>query len=254
MEQIQPQDWVVMYFGLVILMTFALMAVVYVLSDASNPTPGLGLYTVYFMAALLTIEAQNTDKLVLYLGECRDLGVPVLPPDLNASDVWFTVSDQGVRFGLAAVKNVGESAIRSMLEVRERLGSLGSLVSLCEEVDLRLRHQLLDALSDARQLERPGLLRGERRTDEPVDSLEARDLLRTCGPLPFVLFREERCDDAALAGHRVDGVLHHGQLSGGHRTEGRHPRAGDADRVLHLFPVQVEQFRRDHRREQSSGA
>lgn len=53
MEQIQPQDWATLYFGLVILMTFALMAVVYVLSDASNPTPGLGLYTVYFMAALL---------------------------------------------------------------------------------------------------------------------------------------------------------------------------------------------------------
>jgi diguanylate cyclase (GGDEF)-like protein len=53
MEQIQPQDWAALYFGLVILITFALMAVVYVLSDASNPTQGLGLYTVYFMAALL---------------------------------------------------------------------------------------------------------------------------------------------------------------------------------------------------------
>ncbi len=53
MEQIQPQDWAVMHFSLVIVMTLAVMLVVYILSDASNPTPGLGLYTVYFMTALL---------------------------------------------------------------------------------------------------------------------------------------------------------------------------------------------------------
>ena len=70
------------------------------------------------MAALLTIEAANTDKLAMYLGECRDLGVTILPPDINSSQLAFTVVDGGVRFGLCAVKNVGEGAILSMLAVR----------------------------------------------------------------------------------------------------------------------------------------
>ena len=68
-------------------------------------------YPWHFAAALLTIEAQNTEKLALYLGECRDRGIPVLPPDLNESELAFTVKPEGVRFGLTAVKNVGEGAI-----------------------------------------------------------------------------------------------------------------------------------------------
>ena len=77
----------------------------------------------HFAAALLTIEAQNTDKLALYLGECRDRGIPVLPPDINESQLRFTVEPgKGVRFGLTAIKNVGEGAIESLLEVREEAG------------------------------------------------------------------------------------------------------------------------------------
>ena len=95
-------------------------------------------YPSYFMAALLTIERQNTDKLSLYLSECRDMKVPILPPDVNASSVRFTVTDKGVQFGLAAIKNVGEAAIRSILETRSKQGHVRSLYRLCEEVDLRL--------------------------------------------------------------------------------------------------------------------
>jgi len=95
-------------------------------------------YPWHFAAALLTIEAQNTDKLALYLGECRDRGVPVLPPDINESQLRFTVTPNGVRFGLTAIKNVGEGAIDSLLEVRKKQGRIGSLHQLCEELDLRL--------------------------------------------------------------------------------------------------------------------
>jgi DNA polymerase-3 subunit alpha len=96
-------------------------------------------YPWHFAAALLTIEAANTEKLALYLGECRDRGVPVLPPDINESDVRFTVEpDKGVRFGLTAIKNVGEGAIASLLEVRKKQGRIRSMVSLCEDLDLRL--------------------------------------------------------------------------------------------------------------------
>ncbi len=95
-------------------------------------------YPWHFAAALLTIEAQNTDKLALYLGECRDRGVPILPPDINESQLRFTVTPQGVRFGLTAVKNVGEGAIEALLEVRKNQGRIASLHALCEELDLRL--------------------------------------------------------------------------------------------------------------------
>jgi DNA polymerase-3 subunit alpha len=95
-------------------------------------------YPWHFAAALLTIEAQNTDKLALYLGECRDRGIPVLPPDINESQLPFTVTPQGVRFGLTGIKNVGDGAIVSLLDVRKRQGRITSLHALCEDLDLRL--------------------------------------------------------------------------------------------------------------------
>ena len=96
-------------------------------------------YPRHFMAALLTIESQNSDKIALYLAECRELGVPVLPPDLNQSALHFVVQPDGVRFGLGAVKGAGEGAIRSVLEARTQLGGqIRSLFQLAEHVDLRL--------------------------------------------------------------------------------------------------------------------
>jgi len=107
-------------------------------------------YPRHFMAALLTIESQNTDKLALYLGECRDMGVPILAPDVNESDVAFKITPDGVRFGLAAVKNVGEGAIRSILKRRAAVGRIDSLYRLCEDVDLRLvNKRVLESLVKA---------------------------------------------------------------------------------------------------------
>jgi DNA polymerase-3 subunit alpha len=96
-------------------------------------------YPWHFTAALLTIESQNTDKLALYLGECRERGVPVLPPDINESLLGFSVEPgRGVRFGLGAIKGLGEGATRSLLQVRDELdGTIRSLYELCENLDLR---------------------------------------------------------------------------------------------------------------------
>jgi DNA polymerase-3 subunit alpha len=111
-------------------------------------------YPAHFMAALLTIEAANTDKLATYLGECRDLGVAILPPDLNASELRFTVVDGGVRFGLCAVRNVGEGAVLSVLGVRRELGRIDSLHTLCEHADLRLvNKRVLESLVKAGALD-----------------------------------------------------------------------------------------------------
>jgi DNA polymerase III subunit alpha len=107
-------------------------------------------YPAHFMAALLTIEAANTDKLAMYLGECRELGLTILPPDVNASELRFTVVDGAVRFGLGAVKNVGEGAILSILGVRAEQGRIDSLFTLCEHVDLRLvNKRVLESLIKA---------------------------------------------------------------------------------------------------------
>ena len=107
-------------------------------------------YPWHFAAALLTIEAQNTDKLAMYLQECRDRNIPVLPPDINKSQLAFTVTAEGVRFGLTAVKNVGDGAIASILAVRAARGPMTSLHALCDELDLRLvNKRVLESLVKA---------------------------------------------------------------------------------------------------------
>jgi DNA polymerase-3 subunit alpha len=94
-------------------------------------------YPAYFMAALLTSERANTDKMVQYIGECREMGIRVLPPDVNDSDMFFTVVGDSVRFGLAAIKNVGEGAVEAVLTARRQGGRFTSLFDFCERVDLR---------------------------------------------------------------------------------------------------------------------
>ncbi len=93
-------------------------------------------FSVEFMAALLTSEMHSTDGVVKYIAECRRHDIPVLPPDINDSEKEFTVSGGSIRFGLVAVKNVGEGAIDAILEVR-KAGPFGSLFDFCERVDLR---------------------------------------------------------------------------------------------------------------------
>src|SRR5262245_2504581 len=117
-------------------------------------------YPVYFMAALLTTEKGDTDRLVKYIGECREMEVPVLPPDVNVSGLDFTVEGQSVRFGLAAVKNVGEGAVVSILEARARVGRFESLRGFCLEVDRHhVNKRALESLIKAGCLDSLGQLR-----------------------------------------------------------------------------------------------
>lgn len=95
-------------------------------------------YLKEFLSALLSSEADNTDKLVTYISECESFGVKVLPPDVNESEARFTVVDKNIRFGLAAIKNVGGFAIVSLVDSRKENGKFVSLYDFCERVDLRL--------------------------------------------------------------------------------------------------------------------
>ena len=94
-------------------------------------------YPVAFMAALLTGAIDSGDKVALYIEECRKEGIDVLPPDVNESLVSFTVVGDKIRFGLAAVKNVGRSAIENIIAARKEDGPFGSLQDFCERVDHR---------------------------------------------------------------------------------------------------------------------
>jgi DNA polymerase-3 subunit alpha len=95
-------------------------------------------YPVEFMAALLTSVTGNTDDVVKYINECREMGIAVEAPDINVSDATFTPHGAAIRFGLAAVKNVGHNAIESIVAGRQKLGRYDSIFQFCENVDLRL--------------------------------------------------------------------------------------------------------------------
>ncbi len=104
-------------------------------------------YPVEFMAALLTSETGNTEKAVKYINEARGMGITVLPPDVNSSALHFTPFEGAIRFGLAAIKNVGENTARGILEARGRRGRFNNIYEFCEAVEPKfLNRRVLESL------------------------------------------------------------------------------------------------------------
>jgi DNA polymerase III subunit alpha len=93
-------------------------------------------YRVEFMAALLTSETGNTAKVVRYINECREMDITVLPPDVNASEWSFTPDGEAIRFGLGAIKNIGQAAVENICKTRAEVGKFTSLHEFCDKVDL----------------------------------------------------------------------------------------------------------------------
>ncbi len=94
-------------------------------------------YQVEFMAALLSSDMDDTSKIVKLIMECKEKGIDILPPDVNESNKDFTVIGAKIRFGLAAVNNVGEAAIESIIQCRDEGGRFSSIYDFCKRVDLR---------------------------------------------------------------------------------------------------------------------
>jgi DNA polymerase-3 subunit alpha len=134
-------------------------------------------YPVEYMAALLTVEQDNVEKLAVFLAECRRLGIPVLPPDVNHSDVDFVieeatpemladlphpdtacaVSGGAIRFGLGGIKNVSATAVQEIIRARKEGGPFDSLDDFCERVDLRqINRRMLECLIKVGALDRFG--------------------------------------------------------------------------------------------------
>jgi DNA polymerase-3 subunit alpha len=104
-------------------------------------------YPAEFMAALLTSEKDNRDKIISHISSCREMGLKVLPPDINESLSDFSVVGEQIRFGLAAVKNVGVGAIESIISAREKDGRFLSIVDFCERVDpKRINKRVIESL------------------------------------------------------------------------------------------------------------
>ncbi len=125
-------------------------------------------FPVSFMAALLTSEMHSADGVVKFIAECRSHGIEVLPPDINESMTPFTVANDQIRFGLVAVKNVGESAIASIVETRKE-GKFASLFDFCERVDLKkINKRVLESLIKCGAFDGTGANRAQM-----LDALEA---------------------------------------------------------------------------------
>src|SRR5271170_5246722 len=119
-------------------------------------------YPVEFMAAMLTSETGNTEKVVKFINEARSMGITVLPPDVNSSSLNFTPVGDSIRFGLTAIKNVGENTVKGILEARETLGRLGSFFQFCESIDTRLLNKrVLESLIRAGAMDGMGAHRAQ---------------------------------------------------------------------------------------------
>jgi DNA polymerase III subunit alpha len=94
-------------------------------------------YPVEFMAALLTSETGNAEKAVKYINEARGMSISILPPDVNESDLYFTPVGESIRFGLAAIKNVGENTARAVRDSRLGAGEFTTLYDMCERIEAK---------------------------------------------------------------------------------------------------------------------
>jgi DNA polymerase-3 subunit alpha len=153
-------------------------------------------YPVEFMAALLTSEKNNRDNIIKYISSCKEMGIEVLPPDINDSFRDFSVSGGSIRFGLAAVKNVGVGAVDSIIEARGKGDKFSSFYNFCSRVDLRrVNKKVLESLIkcgafDSLEKNRRRLMEGfERLVD--VAQKRSRDLASG----QFSLFGTEEISD-----------------------------------------------------------
>jgi DNA polymerase III subunit alpha len=104
-------------------------------------------YPVEFMAGLLSNEINNTEKISVFVGECKRMGICILPPDVNKSGLKFMPETVAIRYGLAAIKHVGETAMESVIRERQERGEFISLEDFCARLDSRIANRkMLESL------------------------------------------------------------------------------------------------------------
>ena len=179
-------------------------------------------YAKEFMAALLTSEVSKPDNVVKYIKECREMGISVAPPDVRTSDSDFTPHGESIRFGLAGVKNVGQNAISSILQVRSQLVQEGktftSFWDFCERIDLRVMNKrVLESLIKSGAL----------------DCFGARAALMSA--IDKAIERAQKAQrDSAAGQHGLFGLFNDTPASGGASQQDELPNIADWDEVQRL--------------------
>jgi DNA polymerase-3 subunit alpha len=179
-------------------------------------------YAKEFMAALLTSEVSKPDNVVKYIKECREMGISVEPPDVRTSDADFTPHGEAIRFGLAGVKNVGQNAIASILQVRSQLVQEGKTFSsfwdFCERIDLRVMNKrVLESLIKSGAL----------------DCFGARAALMAA--IDKAIERAQKAQrDTAAGQHGLFGLFNDTPAGGGTSQQDELPNIADWDEVQRL--------------------
>ncbi len=118
-------------------------------------------YPVEFMAAVLTSEIENAEKIAMLLGTCKEMKIEVLPPDVNSSGISFSVDAGRIRFGLGAIKGFGESAAGAIISSRSREGKFSSFLDFCERCGSSLNSRMIECLARSGALDSLGLRRSQ---------------------------------------------------------------------------------------------
>ncbi|MEN6617468.1 MAG: DNA polymerase III subunit alpha, partial [Syntrophorhabdus sp.] len=135
-------------------------------------------YPIHYFAAMLTTEVGDTDKMVKYIGEAREQGIEILPPDINMGHSDFTIVNSRIRYGLSGIRNVGEAAIESIIQAREEAGGFKSFVHFCSVIDSRkVNKKVIESLAMAGCFDSLGLKRSQilYLAQEMLDKLTKRD-------------------------------------------------------------------------------
>ena len=118
-------------------------------------------YPVEFMAAVLTSELENADKIAFLISACREMGISILPPDVNSSGISFSVDGPNIRFGLGAIKGMGEGAAGKIIESRKKDGKFKSFLDFCERCGSEVNSRMIEHLTRAGALDSLGLRRSQ---------------------------------------------------------------------------------------------
>jgi len=140
-------------------------------------------YPVEFMAALLTSETGNAEKAVKYINEARGMNISILPPDVNESDLYFTPVDESIRFGLAAIKNVGENTAKAIRESKLAGGEFKSLYDFCERIESRfLNKRVFESLIKSGAMDSLGPREAMAASvDDAIAAIQRASRSRECG-------------------------------------------------------------------------
>ncbi|MDD3119148.1 MAG: DNA polymerase III subunit alpha [Victivallales bacterium] len=118
-------------------------------------------YPTEFMAAVLTSELSNSDKISFFIGECREQGLKILPPDVNSSYIYFTVDGDDIRFGLGAIKGVGSAAANAIIEARKKGGKFKNFLDFCERCGSAVNSRMVEHLTKSGAFDSLGLRRSQ---------------------------------------------------------------------------------------------